>query len=91
MSEPITEFRLDDDEPRRQLRWRILKAGKSADRRGDRAAGDDAGSLFFYAYRLAQRWRFKRASADQLQDVIIALTGLFIAANALERVETADE
>lgn len=71
------------------LRRRILKCRLTAARKAARAGGV-AQQLCWAACDLAGQWDVAPASIEQLQDVIEALTRMFLAVGVVERLETTD-
>ncbi len=85
----IQRLRLWEPEPRLQLRRRLNNAALHAQARARRAFSPDAEMLFLTIGRIAGHWSMAW-SADpeldaKLEDVLGALTRMFLAADALER------
>ena len=87
--DPIDVFRPGDSDEVRSLRRRIHRASGAAASRATRTASKDARECLWHASEIAGAWTFGPAGKDQLEDVIRALTSMFLAANALERLEAA--
>ena len=87
----IQRLRPWEPEPRIQLRRRLSNASLHALARARRARSTDAELLYRDIARIASDWSIEwRLAADaeiesQLQDILGALTRMFLAADALER------
>jgi len=75
----------------RGLRLRIHKARDIAQARAARSRHVHARSIYWSAAEIAHAWVFQRAPSDQLNDILEALTRLFLAAGAIERLEAPNE
>ena len=84
-SDPIEMRFPGERETKRKLRKRVLAAQIEAARRVAGSSSGFAVMVLDNAAYFAGRWTAAPASEQQLQDVLIGLAGLFVAANALER------
>lgn len=78
-----------DDE--RSLRRRIHRAQGASTSAATRSTRWRARGYFWSAAQLAADWQFQPASIADLKDVINALSGLFMSARIVERVEAPDD
>ena len=88
--DPVFRRRSAETAEATSLRRRIAASAGKALRRSERTISHDAGALLLRASQLASAWSFRAAEVDQLREIIAALTGVALAANALERAEAPD-
>ncbi|WP_341632088.1 hypothetical protein [Sphingomonas agri] len=72
------------------LRQRVGNAGKRCLGRAERTRSWDAGVLMLRAAQIASVWTWAAATEAQLEDVIVLLTALNVAAGAAERLDASD-
>jgi len=89
--DPITVFAPWAGPEERALRVRIHRARDRAQARAGRSKHGRARTLYWLSAQLAGDWVFSRASADDLNDILAALSRLFLVAGAIERLEEPDE
>jgi hypothetical protein len=77
-----------DDRP---LRLRIHKAWSTATARATRCRHRRARLLYGLAAEIAGDWVFLRAEVRELEDVLAAITRMFLTAGWIERCEAPDE
>ena len=88
--DPIEVRFIGEPEAKRHLRRRVLNAGAAAVSRANRSGSALAHAILSRTAQIAADWQFASASATQLQDVLVGITGLFVAANAFERADAGD-
>ena len=87
---PIDVFAPWAGEAERALRLRLHKARDVAQARAARSKYATARSLYWIAAQTASGWVFARAPNDELEDILKALSWLFLAVGILERREAPD-
>ena len=75
----------------RQLRIRVHRARDIAQARACRSKHGRARSLYWMAAQMAGDWVFRRAPNEDLEEILAALSRLFLVAGATERLEAPDE
>jgi len=78
------------DDAERALRVRIHKARDAAQARAIRSKHGRARTLYWVAAQMAGDWVFCRAPNEDLNDILAALSRLFLVAGSIERLEAPD-
>jgi hypothetical protein len=74
----------------REVRARIHLARDQANARCERASSPESVRIYAVAAAIATDWVFRReVTIDQLNEVITALQGMFLAAGRFDRIEKA--
>jgi hypothetical protein len=89
--DPVYARRSVETEEMRALRKRIDRARSACLHRVERASSWDAGTFMLRGAQIASTWVWALATPSQLEDVLLVVTGLFMAANAAERLEAPDD
>lgn len=88
---PVDIFARCESEGERPLRVRIHRARDRLVARATHSTHWRARSIYWWAADLATDWVFARASIDQLEDILAALSRTFLTAQMIERLEAPDE
>lgn len=93
-AEPLDAIRVfapwsGDEE--RALRLRIYKARDIAQARAARSKHGRARAIYWTAAQMAGDWVFQRAPTDDLNEILAALSRLFLVTSAIERLEAPDD
>lgn len=75
----------------RPLRIRIHKARDRMVARANRSKHGRARAFYWLGAQLASDWVFARADAEDLQEILAALSRTFLTAQMIERLEAPDE
>jgi L-rhamnose isomerase len=86
-ADPIDMRFPGESESKRKLRKRAIAAQIEAEKRLQRTTSGFASVALADVAQFSGRWAAAQASEQQLQDVLIAFAGLFVAANAFERAD----
>lgn len=89
--DPISVFADWSSDAERPLRQRIHRARDKACACANRSKHIRARVLYREAAGLASDWVFRRASVEDLQEVIAALARLFTVARQIQELEAPDE
>jgi hypothetical protein len=89
-ADPVRMFLPGKTEAEYALRYRIDRIAVMAATSATRTTQDHARSICWIANDLANDWRTKAATEDELRNVILALTAMLGAARAVERTEPVD-
>jgi len=73
------------------LRHRIHRARDIAQARAERSCHSRARTIYWLAAQLASDWVFARVPTFQLDEIVAALSRLFLVAGQIERLEAPDD
>lgn len=84
--DPVYLRRTAETEAVRSLRTRVGIARERCLKRAECASSYDAGQLMLRATQIASAWQWAVATEERLEDVILMLSALNVAANVAERL-----